>query len=82
MEKIKIITDSTADLPQYILKKYDIEVLPLIINFGEESYRDGIDIDTYTLFNKMENSSIFPVTAQVNPQVFLDCYSSYIKKGT
>jgi DegV family protein with EDD domain len=81
MEKIKIITDSTADLPQYILKKYDIEVLPLIINFGEESYRDGIDIDTYTLFNKMENSSIFPVTAQVNPQVFLDCYSSYIKKG-
>lgn len=59
MEKIKIITDSTADLPEYILKKYDIEVLPLIINFGEESYRDGIDIDIYTLFNKMENSSIF-----------------------
>ncbi|ADK16943.1 MULTISPECIES: DegV family protein [Clostridium] len=81
MEKIKIITDSTADLPEYILKKYDIEVLPLIINFGEESYRDGIDIDIYTLFNKMENSSIFPATAQVNPQVFLDCYSSYIKKG-
>ncbi|QXE18938.1 DegV family protein [Clostridium sp. 001] len=81
MEKIKIITDSTADLPEYILKKYDIEVLPLIINFGEESYRDGIDIDTYALFNKMENSSIFPATAQVNPQVFLDCYNSYIKKG-
>ncbi|AZV58599.1 DegV family protein [Clostridium sp. AWRP] len=81
MEKIKIITDSTADLPEYILKKYDVEVLPLIINFGEESYRDGIDIDTYSLFNKMENSNIFPATAQVNPQVFLDCYNSYIKKG-
>lgn len=36
MEKIKIITDSTADLPKDIYEKYDIEVLPLLINFGEK----------------------------------------------
>ncbi len=45
MEKIKIITDSTADLPQELYDKYDIEVLPVVINFGEESYLDRIDIN-------------------------------------
>ena len=45
MEKIKIITDSTSDLPQRLYDKYNIEVLPLLINFGEESYLDGIDIN-------------------------------------
>ena len=45
MEKIKIITDSTADLSKEIYEKYDIEVLPLLINFGEESYLDGVEIN-------------------------------------
>ncbi|MCI1994904.1 MAG: DegV family protein [Clostridium luticellarii] len=81
MEKIKIITDSTADLPEYIIKKYDIEVLHLFINFGDKSYRDGVDIDIHTLLDKMEKSDIFPVTAQVNPQTFLECYTSYINQG-
>lgn len=81
MEKIKIITDSTADLPEDIIKRYDIEVLPLLINFGEKSYRDGIDINIHTLLGKMEKSNVFPITAQVNPQIFLECYNSYIKQG-
>lgn len=81
MEKIKIITDSTADLPDSILKKYNIEVLPLLINFGKDSYRDGIDIDIHTLLHKMDKSDVFPSTTQVNPQIFLECYDSYIKQG-
>ncbi|MFL0194485.1 DegV family protein [Clostridium sp. WILCCON 0269] len=81
MEKIKIVTDSTADLPDSILKKYDIEVLPLLINLGENSYRDGIDIDIHTLLDKMDKSHVFPSTTQINPQIFSECYSSYIKQG-
>ena len=46
MEKIKIITDSTLDLPSDLIKEKDIEVLPLLINFGEESYLDGVEINT------------------------------------
>ena len=42
MEKIKIITDSTLDLPVSLIREKDIEVLPLLINFGEESYLDGV----------------------------------------
>ncbi len=39
MEKIKIITDSTADLPKDIIEKYDIEVIPLFVSFGDKVYK-------------------------------------------
>ncbi|WP_027623751.1 DegV family protein [Clostridium lundense] len=81
MQKIKIITDSTADLPKEIVEEHDIEVLPLLVNFGEETYIDGIDIDTQTLLEKMESSEDFPITAQVNPQRFLECYKGYLDEG-
>ncbi|KAJ50402.1 DegV family protein with EDD domain [Clostridium tetanomorphum] len=81
MDKIKIITDSTADLPKNIVEKYKIEVLPLLVTFGEETYIDGIDINTSTLLKKMESSEEFPGTAQVNPQRFLECYKNYISEG-
>lgn len=81
MEKVKIITDSTSDLPKEIIKKYDIEVLPLLVNFGEDTYVDGININIETLLEKMDNSEEFPGTAQVNPQRFLDCYKRYLDEG-
>lgn len=81
MEKVKIITDSTADLPDYIIKKHDIEVLPLLVSINEESYKDGIDINTHTLLAKMASSDTFPKTAQVIPQRFIECYKKYIDMG-
>lgn len=81
MEKIKIITDSTADLPLEIIQKYDIEVLPLTVNFGEESYRDGVDIKFSEFLEKMNSSEIFPTTSQVNPQSFYECFKGYIEEG-
>ncbi|MBV7272133.1 DegV family protein [Clostridiaceae bacterium UIB06] len=81
MEKIKIVTDSTSDLPEEIIKKYDIEVLPLLINFGSETYKDIIDIKLHELLIKMEESDEFPGTAQVSPQRFLECYKRYIQEG-
>ncbi|ERI89911.1 EDD domain protein, DegV family [Clostridiales bacterium oral taxon 876 str. F0540] len=81
MEKIKVITDSTADLPIEIVKQYDIEVIPLTVHFGNESYRDGVDITVKEFLNKMKSSDEFPTTSQINPKVFYDCYSKYIKEG-
>lgn len=81
MEKIKIITVSTADLPEDIVKKYDIEVLPLIVNVGEKSYLDGIDITTPELLEIMETEDKFPTTSQVNPQRFFECFEKYINQG-
>lgn len=81
MGKIKIITDSTADLPLHVVEKYDIEVIPLLITFGEETYRDGVDINLSILLQKMNGTSEFPGTAQVNPQRFLECYKRYLDEG-
>lgn len=81
MKKIKIITDSTCDLSKQIIEKYDIEVLPLIVRFGDESYYDGENLKSDEFFNKMKNSDIFPSTSLVSPQRFYDCYKKYIEQG-
>lgn len=81
MDKIKIITDSTADLPEHIIKKYDIEVLPLLVSFEEETYKDGVDINTHTLLEKMSSLDIFPKTTQVTPPRFIECYKKFIDEG-
>ncbi|MDP4144397.1 MAG: DegV family protein [Bacillota bacterium] len=81
MEKIKIITDSTADLPRFIIEKYDIEVLPLLVNFGDESYLDGVDIMLPQLLDKIEHSGIFPTTSQINPERFYNCFKGYLDDG-
>lgn len=81
MDKIKIITDSTCDLPEYLLQKYDIEVLPLYINYGNESYLDGVEITLDELIHKIENGDTFPTTAQVTPIRFYECYKKYLDEG-
>ena len=81
MEKIKIITDSTADLPSDIIKKYDIDVLPLLVNISGKSYLDGIEINLRSLLDMMSHTDEFPTTSQVNPKTFLDSYKRYLDEG-
>lgn len=81
MEKIKIITDSTADLSQELYDKYDVEVLPVVINFGEESYLDRVDINAEMLLKRMEQEKELPTTGQIIPNRFIDCYNKYLEQG-
>lgn len=81
MEKIKLITDSTCDLPEQVIKKYDIEVLPLFVIIDKKTYRDRIDIKLPELLEKMEESDEFPATAQINPQIFMKFYKKYLDQG-
>ena len=81
MEKIKIITDSTADLLKELYDKYDIEALPLLINFGEESYLDGVEINPNKVFERIEKEDILPTTAQVTPNRFIESYKKYLSEG-
>lgn len=82
MEKIKIITDSSADLPKEVFDKLNITVLPLLINFGEDSYFDGVDINIDQMFERMENdSAVFPNTAQVTPVRFEEVFRKYLEEG-
>lgn len=81
MEKIKIITDSAADLPKEVFEKLDIEVAPLLINFGEDSYFDGVDINIDELFRRIDAGDVFPNTAQVTPNRFEEIYRKYLDQG-
>ena len=81
MEKIKIITDSTLDLPSDLIKEKNIEVLPLLINFGEESYLDGVEINTHDMLERIEKENILPTTAQVTPSRFEETFKKYLDEG-
>lgn len=79
LSKIKIITDSTSDIPKNIAEKYDIEVLPLTIYFGDDEYRDWVDIEPKAFFERMRKTDKLPTTSQVNPSSFKEKYELYLK---
>ena len=81
MEKIKIITDSTLYLPADLVREKGIEVLPLLINFGEESYLDGVEINTHDMLERIEKENILPTTAQVTPSRFEETFKKYLDEG-
>ncbi|QGU96048.1 DegV family EDD domain-containing protein [Clostridium bovifaecis] len=81
MEKIKIITDSTCDLNKEVIENYDIEVIPLIVNFGEESYLDGVNIDIREFLRRINEGDTFPTTAGINPHRFYETYKKYLDEG-
>lgn len=75
---IKIITDSTCDLSKSLVKKYDIEVVPLTVNFGEEGFRDGLDISSEEFFKRLRLSEELPFTSQVNPAHFEEVFKTLL----
>jgi len=71
---MKIITDSTADLPPELVEKYDIEIVPLKIHLGEETYRDYFDINLDKFYHRLRTTDLFPTTTQPSPQDFVETY--------
>lgn len=81
MAKIAIITDSTAYLPEKYLKEYNITVLPQILIWGDQTFRDGIDIQPTEFYERLKNSKTNPSTSQVTPASFLDAYGQLSAQG-
>ncbi|RJE46950.1 MULTISPECIES: DegV family protein [unclassified Dehalobacter] len=74
MRKVKIITDSTNDLSAELLQEYDIDVVPLHVDFGEETYRDGVDLIPARLFQLVEEKKLLPKTAAPTPYAYAECF--------
>ena len=81
MQKIKIITDSTLDIPVELIKKNDIEVMPLLINFGEDSYLDGVEITPAEMIERINRENVLPTTAQITPTRFEEVFKKYLDQG-
>ena len=67
---IKIVTDTTSSLPRHLAEEYDIPILPQIIIFGEESYRDDTELDTHAFLEKLRASPTMPKTAAPPPALY------------
>ncbi len=78
---IHIITDSTNDLDLDTIKKNNIEVLPLYVNFSDSSYKDGVDITTEDLYKMVDEKNELPKTAAIPMQTFIDVFSKYVSLG-
>ena len=78
---IGIVTDSTCDLPEEIIAQYGIGVVPLFINFGEESYRDLVDISREAFYARLPDCDPAPTTAMPGPQMFLQVYDKLAQEG-
>ncbi len=71
---IKIVTDSSADLPAELVQKLGITVVPLYVRFGEDVYREQVDISLDEFYRRLEHDPIHPVTIQPSPQDFVNAY--------
>lgn len=78
---IKIIVDSTQNLAEDYLAKHDIRTAPITIQFGNETYRENIDIDRETFYRKIEEMGIIPTTSQPTPGAYADFYRELSKDG-
>ena len=65
MSKVAIVTDSTAYLPDDLLKQYSISVTPQILIWGDETFQDGVDIQPDEFYRKLETAKTMPTTSQV-----------------
>lgn len=78
---IKIVTDSTCDLPQSMVVKYGITVVPLYINLGHRSYLDGVELSHAEFYKQLQNGDEFPTTAAPGPEKFRQAYEQLVTGG-
>lgn len=80
MSQVRIVTDSLSDIPDEIAQELDIIRVPCYIHFGEESYRDRVDMQPSEFYKKLQTSAIIPSTSQASPGTFLDIFSELSDK--
>ena len=70
-----VVTDSTADLPDEWRTRYDVEVVPLKVLFGKETFRDSVDLTDDEFFRRLAASSSLPTTSAPSPGEFAEVYA-------
>jgi len=78
---VKIVTDSTADLPPGVAEELDITVVPLYVRFGDKLYRDRIDISEDEFYDRLVHDPTLPGTSQPTPNDFAFVYRKLAKEA-
>lgn len=77
MKPIKIISDSTSDLSKELIEKYDIAILPLQVNLGDESRFDGVDIQPDEIYAWADKNGKTPTTSAPSPDSVIELMGKY-----
>lgn len=78
---IRLVVDSSSDLPKDYIHNYNIVVVPLHVVFGNDEYRDGEDITPSEFYSKLIEADEMPTTSQVTPDRFVIEFKQIINKG-
>ena len=78
---IRIVIDSTSDVTQEVIDKYNLKMVPLTVNFDDGSYLDKIELSTEDFFKKLGKSDKLPTTSQVSPGAFIETFSEILLRG-
>jgi len=78
---IRIVTDTTCDLPPEMVDEYDITIVPINIQFGTESYQEGVNMDWDLFYQKIEETGVLPTTSQPSAGAFAEVYRRLAQEG-
>jgi DegV family protein with EDD domain len=80
MSKIALVTDSTTYMPPELVKKYSISVAPQVLIWGDQTYKDGVDIQSGEFFTKLKTARVMPTTSQVAVVSFQEIFQDLVNK--
>lgn len=79
---VKIVTDSTADFDPAVASQLGIDVVPLYVNFGKESFRDRVDISREEFYRRLAQDGVLPTTSQASTAAYADVFSRARSAGS
>lgn len=79
MSKVAVVTDSSACVPQEVVRKYGIHILPLILIFEDRSYRDGVDITSREFYELLKKAKRLPTSSSPSPGEYLEAFRTLSK---
>ena len=81
MSKVAVVTDSTINIPADLAKPYPLYVVPLQLIWGDDTYRDNVDITPAEFYARLRTAKINPSTSQPSPAVFIELYRKLLDQG-
>ena len=79
--KVKIISDSTCDLSKELIQKYDLEIVPLYVILGNDTRKDGIDVNPDDIYSYVDKNGTLPSTSAVNIPDYQDVFKYWTEQG-
>jgi len=78
---LRIVTDGAADMPPAWEKDFDIQIIPVNIQFGEKTYLQGVELDNAAFYRTVDETRVIPKTSQPSPHQFVEFYKKVAKPG-